>query len=325
MKRPLLGIALAFSLGILAQESLNIPFFNVLALALILILSAFLFIRSEKSFLALSLTAFFSLGALAHIHSIQLPGNHVKNIFEENHDFPVRALVKGRVWNRPVARQIYFGQEKTEFLLDVKTIGIDKVYRRVSGLILTGVLNPGLDLRYGDDLIIEGNLLRVRPATNPGQFDYKKYLERRKIFYVFKANNKDFVKVTGRGGVNFIKEAAYRAAEKIEALIDAFLPPLEASMLEALLLGERRDIPDEVNDSFINTGTVHILSISGLHVGLLAVILIILFKLFRAPSAARPFILTALLAFYCVMVDNMPPVVRSTIMISVFLFGGLLK
>ncbi|MCM8782586.1 MAG: ComEC/Rec2 family competence protein, partial [Candidatus Omnitrophica bacterium] len=108
-------------------------------------------------------------------------------------------------------------------------------------------------------------------------------------------------------------------------VINKFMPGVEGAILNAVLLGKRDGIEEDINEDFVKTGTVHILAISGLHVWLLVSIFGLLFKLLRVPFKIQTLILTFFLIVYCITVDNRPPVIRSTIMILVFLFGRVLR
>lgn len=325
MKRPLLFITAAFSLGILSRELLNIPIFYMLGLALTAFLFSALFIRSQRPFVFIAFAAFLFLGALDYGASCLLPKNHIKNIIDSRREPSSDNFVQGAIANRPYKSLTSFKQEKTGFLLDVEAFGSGSGWQKSRGVLPVEVFNPGLDFKYGQKVILEGKLTAPRPATNPGQFDYRKFMERKKQFYILKVREDNFYKIIGEAGKNFIKSSAYKTSEKLERLINEYSPPREGSILNAILLGRRQEIDDEINDDFIRTGTVHILSISGLHVGLLAFIFLLLLKIFRVPFKFSAGIMALLLIFYSAMVDNKPPVIRSTIMILVFLFGRVLR
>jgi len=325
MKRPLLGIAIAFSLGILCGGLADIPIFYNLACAAALLLLSILFIKSKKRFLLCMVLGFLFVGALNFkIYNI-LPKNHIKNIVSVTQNSPKRVLLEGEILNKPTENLTYYKERESQFLLGVKALRDNNSWRQASGVLSVNVFNPPVRFRYGDEVILEGELSVPRPASNPGQFDYKKFLERKKLFFVLKVKEENFSKIIGRGRINIIKLLALQASARIEALIDSFTPDPEGAVLKAILLGKRQDIDQETNEDFVKTGTVHVLAISGLHVGLLVSIFILLFKFLRLPFRAWAIILAPLVIFYCVMVDNRPPVTRAVIMTLVFLFGRVLK
>ncbi len=325
MKRPLLGIVAAFFLGILTEQLLDIPVFYILAYAIIFLLLSLLFIKSRKLFLLFAAIGFLFIGALAFKSYNSIPKDHIKNIIPVTQDCHKQVLLQGEILNQPDERITYYKEKESRFLLGVKALRDNNGWKPVRGILSVNVFNPRVNFKYGDMVILEGELSSPRPATNPGQFDYKKFLERKKIFYILKVREENFSKVTGHSGINIIKLLALRASQRIEGLIDKFTPEPEGSVLKAILLGKRQDIGEDLNEDFVKTGTVHVLVISGLHIGLLVSIFLLLFKLFRLPFRVWVFILVPVVIFYCIMVDSRPPVERATIMTLVFLFGRILR
>ena len=260
MKRPLLGITIAFLVGILIEAFLDIPVFFIFGYALIFLFLSFLCIKSGKKFLLPAFICFVFIGALVFKNYTLLPENHIKNIARISRDFHKEVLAVGRIINNPIEKLTYYGQKQRQFLLAIKTVRIDKEWRNSCGILLVNVFNPAVNFKYADDVILEGDLAMPRGATNPGQFDYKKFLERKKIFYTLTVKEENFSRITGRGWLNPVKLAAYKAGKKIEDIIDKFAPGAEGSILKAVLLGKRQEVDDNINEDFVKTGTVHSLS-----------------------------------------------------------------
>jgi len=311
----------AFALGILVERLTDIPVFYCLALACLSIVFCGIFFRTRRVFVVCLLAASLSLGGIVFKSRADLPPGHLCRIIGEVGDQPRPAALEGIVADRPRAAVNAYGQRETRFLLSVDRLDAG----RSCGLVVVRMANP-LSVRYGDRVILHGELLSPMPPTNPGQFDYKSFLERKKIFYVLTVKEENSCAVIERDAGSPVRSFAYRVSGKIEALIDRFWGSCrEGSLLKAILLGERGDVDAEINETFVATGTVHILAISGLHVGLLASLFIIFFKFLRVPFRVWVVPLALLLAFYCVMVDNRPPVVRATVMMLVYLAGRLLR
>lgn len=103
------------------------------------------------------------------------------------------------------------------------------------------------------------------------------------------------------------------------------VPPPYDSVARAILLGEQKDMPVEVRDSFSKSGTAHLLAISGGNVALVALSGIMIFRLLSVPRKASFAATLALLIFYCLLTGSAPSIVRATVMASIYLAGFLLR
>lgn len=122
-----------------------------------------------------------------------------------------------------------------------------------------------------------------------------------------------------------IERLAFGLKQAMEDIIFKYTPPITASIFNAMILGDKRNIPPHVYNSMIKSGTVHILVVSGFNVGIVAFMVILFLKFIRIPKRARFFFAVPLLLLYCLMTGASTPVVRSTIMAIVFMFAYLVK
>ena len=121
--------------------------------------------------------------------------------------------------------------------------------------------------RYGDLLEVEG---RLEAPPDLGEFDYRKYLAAQGIAFVMAFP--DRVALLEEGGGNPARAFLYEARRRVSHKLDEALPEPQASLAQALLLGLRDRIPENTAEDFRNTGTSHLLAISGLHVGTVLVL-----------------------------------------------------
>ncbi|PIA79656.1 competence protein [Gaetbulibacter sp. 4G1] len=129
-----------------------------------------------------------------------------------------------------------------------------------------------------DDIIVSNTAFQnlIHPL-NPYQFDYKKYLEKKYIYHQIFAKNNSLLKVSTD------THTLFGIADDIREYINLKLKPYhfkpdELAIINALLLGQRQDISEEVYTSYTNAGAIHILAVSGLHVGIILIILSLVFK-----------------------------------------------
>ena len=171
--------------------------------------------------------------------------------------------------------------------------------------------------RYGDLLEIEGKL-QVPP--NLGEFDYRKYLAAQGIGFVMPFP--DRVALLEEGGGNPARALLYEARRGISRKLDEALPEPQASLAQALLLGLRDRIPRDMAEEFRNTGTSHLLAISGLHVGTVMV-LSMAAGAWALGRKRQVYLLLPLAAMwgYALLSGLSPSVERAAIMGSVYLLG----
>jgi ComEC/Rec2-related protein len=112
--------------------------------------------------------------------------------------------------------------------------------------------------------------------------------------------------------------------KRMEAVLNRRLPRSSAGMLNAMILGGRSEAPKYINTALQRTGTVHILAVSGLHVGIVAFIVLAGLKLLAMPYRWRYATAMIILLGYCFLTGARIPIVRATIMAEVLLAGVLL-
>jgi len=134
--------------------------------------------------------------------------------------------------------------------------------------ILTTV-NFDQDFKYGDEVKIEGKLAKPENfITDQGkEFDYMNYLRKDGILYVMSYPK---VEVASRGNGNFLKGALFSVKEKFLENINFAIPAPQNLLMAGLILGEKSLFSQELRQNFINTGTIHIVALSGYNVTIVA-------------------------------------------------------
>lgn len=192
----------------------------------------------------------------------------------------------------------------------------DGALRPLKGLAL--VTLPGNETwHYGDCLEI-----RARPASPPeGQsFSYREYLARQGVYTQL---NAPAVARTGRGCGLPLLAGIFWLEERSAAVLAQLYPQPEAALLAGILLGDDSALPEDARRAFRDTGTAHIVAISGFNIAILAGLIVLLLGkiLPRAPAVLAAVLL---ISGYTLLVGGSPPVVRAAIMGAVGLFGGLI-
>jgi competence protein ComEC len=132
---------------------------------------------------------------------------------------------------------------------------------------------PLAEVHYGDFLSLSGQLALATPPRNPGGFDYRGYLAGKGLDGTFKVARYRIRLVDEGYGMPLLARALGPVRRGIEGLVDRHLEGEARSLLHGLLLGDRSLMDPELRDAMAQAGVVHIMAVSGLHVGLVAVIL----------------------------------------------------
>lgn len=179
-------------------------------------------------------------------------------------------------------------------------------------------------LRYGDVVIARLKLIPVDPPMNPNSFDYKKYLSYQGIFHRTYIAPSEWVLLKKAEGFN-IYRLGTSLQEKFINLFKIHKPNSdELSVASALVLGYGNNIEPELINAYTTTGALHILSVSGLHVGVIYLVLsvmLITLKRKKYTRLIRGVILLAVVWFYALITGLSPAVLRSAAMLSFIIVG----
>jgi len=178
---------------------------------------------------------------------------------------------------------------------------------------------------YGDQVTVTGTVTKPSGVRNPGGFNYRKYLAHKNIFYCLYVNNIISADKRKRGNI-ILDQIVYPVRRyMISTIATLFTSPATHSVVKALLLGDKELIPEEILDTFSKTGIIHVLAVSGLHVGFILLMCITIFDLFRFNNNIRTFLTVLVLIFYTLLTESHPPVVRAAIMASLYLLSVKLE
>lgn len=178
-------------------------------------------------------------------------------------------------------------------------------------------------LKYGSEILFLSGLTKIKNSGNPGSFDYKKYCELNGIYHLAFAGQKNY-KVVGNSP-DYFKNILIKSRERIvEILANHFTDQKVRGIAEALLIGYKENLDKDLLQSYSNTGVVHVIAISGLHLGLIYVILVWIFS--RIPVVKNKkliyvFGIILLLWAFAFLTGGSASVLRSALMFSCFLIG----
>ena len=183
-------------------------------------------------------------------------------------------------------------------------------------------------LRYGKQVTLTGVLEQAQDKRNPGSFDYRAYLARQGVDGIIDA--KGLLRIGEQRGflpLRWIEALRIRTERVIDSIYtgaSATEPSLHAQLLKGILLGKRSDLPTETLDIFRNSGTFHVLAVSGLHVGLIAMFCYLGFRCFRLPQKVLCLLTITAVLIYACLIGFRPSVFRASLMAILFLFATVI-
>ncbi len=184
--------------------------------------------------------------------------------------------------------------------------------------------SPTANLRYGDRLVTTGLLKPFDPPRAPGAFDPGGFFGRTLgATGEFQVGPGDRIRILERDAGNPLIALALRSRKTIEERITRGLEgePATAAVIKAMVLGQREDTPEHIEEQFRLSGAMHVFAVSGLHVGLFLGILWALLRLLRVPRRYAVWILIPAGLFYATVTGLRPSAVRAAVMGTVVLLG----
>lgn len=256
-------------------------------------------------------------GALRHsLVTNYFPKNHIKYFMDSNQ----RLKIVGQVCGYPNQKI-----KNIEVELRIDSLIFNQKAYSTTGKVLLKIKDVYYQPRFGDSLQLFAKLRAPNGERNPGEFNYRRFLASREIYgLVSISKNQEIQKITPATG--FSSERLFCTIKaKIIGQINQLYSNQAGALIKGLILGERGEIPAELRESFVKSGVIHALAISGLHVGYILIILFAIFGMLRVPPRAKIVLVLVGILFYNLLVGFKPPIVRASLMATIFLIGKLLQ
>ena len=282
-------------------------------IAIIIVLSKF--IRLPKFIFATSTYIFFfSLGALLFSNKNGLSNDHFIHKQVQGQDHVLQLKLKQRLAPNKFNDRFY-----------AEVIALDQ--QQVSGnTLVLFKRSDSLDFQVGDRLTVYDDVNLPAFERNPGDFDYRKYLKSIDVYgQIYVDTPKILSYENGSQELGVLLRLRTTILEKLEA---SGLNDNPRGVIEALVLGQRQNVDPEVTKSFRDAGVIHILALSGLHVGIILLILRFLTKRILRMKYGRwiqSVVLIFLLWSFALLTGMSPSIMRAVTMFSFVAIGLNLK
>ncbi|MFN0727963.1 ComEC/Rec2 family competence protein [Polaribacter gochangensis] len=212
-----------------------------------------------------------------------------------------------------------------KYLGSISKVGNQKTV----GTILLNVQRDSLQTsaKIGSVFLFKSELNEVQKPLNPFQFNYKTYLVKQGV------NHQSFLRNTAFLVKESNENSIYKIAENIRAKVEKELVKNgfqgeELAVIKALILGQRKDISKDLLEEYTNAGAIHILAVSGLHVGIILLILTFLLKpleQLKNGKIIKTVLIVLLLWFFAVIAGLSASVVRAVTMFTAIAIGMTFK
>lgn len=310
-RQPFVGLAIMAASGIILADYFPAPTpFWFWAIALFAICGATLCCWPKLSLTYATVGIAFFL-----LHGFQVqdtPGLRLGALLGER---PRTISIAGVVTSEPKS-----AANGSTFLFKLESIEFEGNSVPTSATIL--VHWPG-NPELGDKLKFFGTAEPLSPPRNPGEFDMRSYLARRDVRRSLFVRYPEDGTLLRRGGGNWILRAAQKSRGWLQNAICRGLensPDVEG-FLSGITLGLRRQTPEDIEEPFQQTGTLHLFAVAGLHVGIVARLLWIVAMMAQLPRKWATVLIIPMLLFYAAVTGLHVSSVRAAVMASILLGG----
>jgi competence protein ComEC len=319
---PFVRITIFFALGIWAGDFVALPitfhliFWITAVLIYFLVTHQFVKEKFRKFNFSISLLAFFMVFISGDL-LIQFQNDRKVKVEKTLQGIPVQGYL-ARIILPAGTTDRY---QKT--IAEINLVLTDSQTVILQGKILL-YLPATTSIRYGDQLLVEGKPELISDPAFPFEFNYKKYMQRRGILYRQFVSEKKFILIS-KEKIPSLKSVAFGFREDLVNIIRERITDLRVqALMIAFTTGIRDYFDQETYDQFLGAGIVHILAVSGLHVGILYFLLVQLTRPLSFSRAGRWIRLVFILPFFlffAFLTGLSPSVLRSVIMFSIMLLG----
>lgn len=313
MTRPLVAITLSYIFGIITAALLledPLGVYLLLSVFMVVGVGAYLWRTiSVPIFMMPLILVVFLIGAVAFWLAAAPPDGGLAAY----RGLPI--TVEGIIVEEPCREEGY-----TTYRFRPQTLVTGEGEQRAEGGYLLVRIYDGKDgtvYRYGERLRLEGEIVEPKGKRNPGGFDYRFYLRAQGVDLLMYLQPHQ-VTFLGEGAPNRLAGAAFTLRSRMIEGLENSLPSPQAELLEAILFGRRESLPADVEENFRRSGTNHLMAVSGLHVGLVAALILGFWRLIKLkPGGPLAIILSILLIFaYAYLTGMRPAALRAAVMLS---------
>jgi competence protein ComEC len=322
---PMVRILLPFMAGIIVSVAIaassGIPLFILITLLMLTLIAAFIsfkklrFVKGWLFGLFASLFLFVSGYNLVILHKEILSPGHFSKVQSKG---TFVAIV-----DEPLQEK----DHSFKTILRIRGIKKGKTLIKADGLVLTyfakdSVKKPPVE---GTEITFSGDVQPISPPQNPGAFDYRKYMANNNVYHQVYLNNFSWKLLELPQGFNILRTAHQVSRKFVSILNENGLKGREFAVASALIMGQSDMLDNETLQAYSGTGVMHILSVSGLHVGVIFIIISFLLSFMKGKGSQlyfKTFVILLTIWAYALLTGMSPSVLRSAVMFTFISIGN---
>ena len=333
---PILPFAVAFILGIIIAENLTSARYLWSILIVVIVLNGIVLIccipagprvRLQLTLIG-SCSIVLALGTIRYYALINIPPDHISHYFNTEREL---ATLEGKVVSAIRTDEHQTGissipwlNRKSAFYLSTTGLKAADGWHTASGKVRVQVDEPITHVQPGNTVRITCWLSRFSPSPNPGQFDLSRHMARQGVTIAASVAIKEGVEVIDSNSSLLSRMRSTLYGLTSDALLDESVIDTDVrAMVSALLLGDRANISGPVMVAFRDTNLAHFISLSGMHVGILAGSLWLVLRMTGLPKRPRAILCIILILLYAMVVPPRAPTLRA-VFLSCFFFASVL-
>ncbi len=315
-------VLLFFVVGILIDRDQTIPFRTWLLSCCLSILTWVVLARWQVLAVIALLLAVVTVGGLRHHQCWRLFSPLDLGFVAQDIETPVCLVATVQDCPRLVFApersplETLPAKDSTRFRIRCQSVRNGQRWESATGIAQVAVIGHVGRLCAGDRIQLFGKISRPSEPMNPDEFDFRRYERTHRRLFQVRVSSPQSVTTLGHASPFSIVWYPQWLRGKCQQTLLTLLPRRQAELACAMILGMRDYLSRNRRDAFFHTGTIHLLAISGLHVGILAGVF---FGVMRRTNlcADRPLLIAvSVLTFvYAVITEGKPPVLRASVLI----------
>jgi competence protein ComEC len=320
-KIPLFRIITPFILGIAFAIYNKFEFHSAFIFAIIFLSLAFIVSSIQFKFreiifgIFIAFTLFLSGIEIVQIHNTKKE----TNLLSQNNTFVAQLLKTPKVSEKTVQAEI-----------EIQFIKIENTLHQThhKSIVYLPIDTNSLQLSIGQQIIFKANFKEIQNLGNPDEFDYANYMANHQIY------NQAFIKsdqwqiLETESGFTIQTKALEIRNKIIQHFQELGIKDQQLAVLSALSLGYKNKLDEDIKHAYSNSGGMHVLAVSGLHVGIIYFIMAFLLKTIRKKKYGKylaTIIIILFLWFYAFLTGLSPSVFRASTMFTIIAIGSLFK